>query len=77
MRKRTLANLSSLSEAQIRAIVAAQVERDRLLRLLGGVFAGNLRGMYRAVVAQGSDVDERGTIHCGSLLIGEMTIAGD
>ncbi|TAK51797.1 MAG: metalloprotease PmbA [Gammaproteobacteria bacterium] len=39
--------------------------------------AGNLRGMYRDVVAQGSDVDERGTIHCGSLLIGEMTIAGD
>ena len=39
--------------------------------------AGNLREMYRDVVAQGSDVDERGTIHCGSLLIGEMTIAGD
>jgi PmbA protein len=39
--------------------------------------AGNLRGMYRSIVAQGDDVDCRGAIHCGSLLIGEMTIAGD
>ena len=39
--------------------------------------AGNLRDMYRNIVAQGDDVDCRGSIHCGSLLIGEMTIAGD
>jgi len=39
--------------------------------------AGNLREMYRNIVAQGDDVDRRGAIHCGSLLIGEMTIAGD
>jgi PmbA protein len=39
--------------------------------------AGNLRDMYRAIVALGDDVDCRGAIHCGSLLIGEMTIAGD
>jgi PmbA protein len=39
--------------------------------------AGNLREMYRNIVAQGDDVDCRGAIHCGSLLIGEMTIAGD
>jgi PmbA protein len=39
--------------------------------------AGNLREMYRDIVAQGDDVDCRGAIHCGSLLIGEMTIAGD
>jgi PmbA protein len=39
--------------------------------------AGNLRAMYRGIVAVGEDVDRRGAIHCGSLLIDEMTIAGD
>jgi PmbA protein len=39
--------------------------------------AGNLREMLLGIVAQGSDVDRRGAIHCGSLLIDEMTIAGD
>ncbi|HEU0225260.1 MAG TPA: metalloprotease PmbA [Steroidobacteraceae bacterium] len=39
--------------------------------------AGNLRAMYRGIVAIGEDVDRRGAIHCGSLLIDEMTIAGD
>jgi PmbA protein len=39
--------------------------------------AGNLREMFLGIVAQGSDVDCRGAIHCGSLLIDEMTIAGD
>lgn len=39
--------------------------------------AGHLRRMYRGVVALGDDVDRRGAIHCGSMLIDEMTIAGD
>ena len=39
--------------------------------------AGNLRDIYRDIVALGSDVDPRGSIRCGSVLIGEMTIAGD
>jgi PmbA protein len=39
--------------------------------------AGNLREIYRNIVAVGSDVDPRGGIRCGSVLIGEMTIAGD
>ncbi len=39
--------------------------------------AGNLRRMYQDIVALGDDVDVRGTIRCGSLLVGEMTIAGD
>jgi PmbA protein len=39
--------------------------------------AGNLRDMYLGIVAQGDDVDRRGAIHCGSLLIDQMTIAGD
>jgi PmbA protein len=39
--------------------------------------AGNLREMYRNIVALGDDVDRRGSIHTGSVLIGEMTIAGE
>ncbi len=39
--------------------------------------AGNLRSMYRDIVAIGSDVDTRGGIRTGSVLIGEMTIAGE
>jgi PmbA protein len=39
--------------------------------------AGNLRPMYRDIIALGSDVDPRGGILTGSVLIGEMTIAGE
>jgi PmbA protein len=39
--------------------------------------AGNLKSMYRDIVALGSDVDTRGSIRTGSVLIGEMTIAGE
>ena len=38
--------------------------------------AGNLRRMLLGIVALGDDVDTRGAIHCGSLLVDEMTIAG-
>ena len=39
--------------------------------------AGNLKPMYRDIVALGSDVDARGGIRTGSVLLGEMTIAGE
>lgn len=39
--------------------------------------AGNLKPMYRDIAALGSDVDARGGIRTGSVLIGEMTIAGE
>jgi PmbA protein len=39
--------------------------------------AGNLRDMYRSLVAVGTDVDRRGGVRCGSILVEEMTIAGD
>jgi PmbA protein len=39
--------------------------------------AGNLKDMYRDIVEVGSDEDRRGGIRTGSVLIGEMTIAGD
>ena len=39
--------------------------------------AGNLRDMFRNIVTAGSDLERRGSIQCGSLLLEQMTIAGD
>lgn len=38
--------------------------------------AGNLREMYKGIRAIGNDVDMRGNIRCGSVLVESMTIAG-
>ncbi|MBI1394858.1 MAG: metalloprotease PmbA [Betaproteobacteria bacterium] len=39
--------------------------------------AGNLSAMFRGIVAAGTDVLVRGARQCGSLLIDDMTVAGD
>jgi len=39
--------------------------------------AGNLRDMLKGIVAAGDDVDARGGIRTGSILLSEMTIAGE
>ena len=39
--------------------------------------AGNLRDMLKDIVAVGDDVDARGGIRVGSILLKEMTIAGE
>lgn len=39
--------------------------------------AGNLKDMLHGIQAVGSDVDLRGNIRCGSILIDKMTIAGN
>jgi len=39
--------------------------------------AGNLKDMYKNIAAIGSDVDVRGGVRVGSVLISEMTIAGE
>ena len=39
--------------------------------------AGNLKDMYKNLVAVGSDVDIRGNIRTGSILLESMTLAGD
>ena len=39
--------------------------------------AGNLKDLYRRIVDVGSDVDLRGGIRTGSILIEEMTVAGE
>ena len=38
--------------------------------------AGNLETMFKGLQAVGSDIDTRGSIHTGSWLIDEMTVAG-
>jgi PmbA protein len=38
--------------------------------------AGNLKDMFRGIVAVGNDLDVRGGIRTGSILVREMTIAG-
>ena len=39
--------------------------------------AGNLKDMFRSVIAVGNDVSRRSSRQCGSVLIEKMTIAGD
>ena len=39
--------------------------------------AGNLRDMFRGIVAVGTDIDTHGAIRTGSVLIDAMTIAGE
>jgi PmbA protein len=38
--------------------------------------AGNLRDMFKGIRAVGNDVDARGNIRCGSVLVDSMMIAG-
>ncbi len=39
--------------------------------------AGNLKDMYRSLIAVGSDVNTLSKVHCGSLLLDELTVAGN
>lgn len=39
--------------------------------------AGNLAEMFQGIAAVGNDVDARGSIRCGSLLLERMTVAGE
>jgi PmbA protein len=39
--------------------------------------ASNLKDMFQGIVEIGNDIDTRGAIHCGSILIDRMTIAGE
>jgi len=54
------------------------VEGGRIQYPVDGVtVAGNLKRMFRAIEAVGSDVDPRSHIRTGSILIGAMTVAGE
>jgi PmbA protein len=39
--------------------------------------AGNLRDIFKGIVAMGNDVLVRGSRSCGSILVDNMTIAGN
>jgi PmbA protein len=43
----------------------------------GNTIAGNLKAMFQAIEAVGSDVDPRSHIRTGSILVGRMTVAGE
>jgi PmbA protein len=53
------------------------VERGRIVHPVNEVtIAGNLAEMFERIRAIGSDVDYRGGIRCGSVLIDSLTVAG-
>jgi PmbA protein len=53
------------------------VEKGEIVHPVNEVtIAGNLSEIYAAIETVGSDVDLRGAIRTGSVLVGEMTIAG-
>ncbi len=43
----------------------------------GITIAGNLKSMFAAIEAVGSDIDHRSHVRTGSILIGRMTVAGE
>jgi len=53
------------------------VERGKIAYPVNEVtVAGNLRDMFRSILAIGSDVDTRGSIRTGSVLVDKLTVAG-
>jgi PmbA protein len=53
------------------------VEGGEIVAPVDGVtVAGNLRAMFGAIEAVGSDVDPRSHIRTGPILVGAMTVAG-
>ncbi len=54
------------------------VENGAIVRPVNEItIAGNLKDMLRNIVAVGSDVDRRGSVQTGSILVEAMTIAGE
>ncbi len=53
------------------------VENGEIAYPVDGItIAGNLRDMYMAIEAIGSDIDRRSHVSVGSILVGRMTVAG-
>ena len=54
------------------------VEHGRIVHPVEGVtIAANLRDMFAGIVAVGSDVDPRSHVMTGSILLQQMTVAGE
>ncbi|MFL9584754.1 metalloprotease PmbA [Stenotrophomonas sp. AB1(2024)] len=55
-----------------------RVENGEIQYPVDGItIAGNLKEMFGAIEAVGSDIDRRSHVHVGSILIGRMTVAGN
>src|SRR3546814_9569329 len=53
------------------------VEDGAISHAVDGItIAGNLKTMFRDIEAVGSDIDPRSHIHTGSILVGQITVAG-
>ena len=66
--------LARADEAELRGLRTAYWDRVRRAEI---TIAGNLRDMLEGIAAVGDDVDARGGVRTGSILLGEMTIAGE
>lgn len=54
------------------------IENGAIAYAVDGItIAGNLKAMFQAIDAVGSDVDARSHIRTGSILVGRMTVAGE
>ncbi len=55
-----------------------RVENGQISYPVDGItIAGNLKDMFAAIEAVGSDVDRRSHVQVGSILVGRMTVAGN
>ncbi len=71
------ASISS-SATDSRGAIGFWVENGEILQPVEGVtVAGNLKDMLAGIVTIRSDTDTRGYIRTDSILVGEMTIAGE
>ena len=60
-----------------RGATGFRVENGEIVHAVEEVtIAGNLRDMFLNVAASGSELDTRGNIHCGAVLISDMVVAG-
>jgi PmbA protein len=54
------------------------VRGGKILHPVSGItIAGNLRDMYRDIVAIANDADARGNLHCGSVLVSSLMVAAE
>jgi PmbA protein len=69
--------INSITGDYSRGAVGYWVENGMIVHPVEEVtVAGNLKTMFKGIVGIGNDVDERGSIRTGSILIDKMTIAG-
>ena len=61
-----------------RGAAGFKVENGAIAYPVDGItIAGNLKSMFQALEAVGSDIDPRSHVRTGSILVGRMTVAGD